>query len=60
MARQAYVPRQDLATDTTSAAVDARANLAAGPEMQQDQAQYLDGDDPVGLMSDTLTVTVPG
>lgn len=49
-----------LAVDTTSPYVDNRANLAAGPEMRQYQAQYLDGDDPVGLVSDTLTVTVPG
>jgi hypothetical protein len=49
-----------LATDTTSPYVDNRANLAAGPELRQYQAQYLDGDDPVGLVSDTLSVTVPG
>jgi hypothetical protein len=49
-----------LASDTSSPYVDNRANLAAGPETRQYQAQYLDGDDPVGLVSDTLTVTVPG
>lgn len=49
-----------LATDTASPYVDNRANLAAGPETRHYQAQYLDGDDPVGLVSDTLTVTVPG
>ncbi len=49
-----------LATDTASPYVDNRANLAAGPETRQYQAQYLDGDDPVGLVSDTLSVTVPG
>ncbi|MCI0360695.1 MAG: hypothetical protein L0211_19635 [Planctomycetaceae bacterium] len=49
-----------LATDTTSPYVDNRANLAAGPELRQYQAQYLDGDEAVGLVSDTLSVTVPG
>jgi len=48
-----------LAVDTASPYVDNRASLAAGPETRQYQAQYLDGDDPVGLVSDTLTVTVP-
>jgi hypothetical protein len=49
-----------LAIDTNSPYLDNRASLAAGPETRQYQAQYLDGDDPVGLVSDTLTVTVPG
>jgi hypothetical protein len=49
-----------LASDTSSPYVDTRENLAAGPETRHYQAQYLDGDDPVGLVSDTLTVTVPG
>ena len=48
-----------LAVDTASPYVDTRANVAAGPETRQYQAHYLDGDDPVGLVSDTLTVTVP-
>ena len=58
MAKQDYAPRQDAAVDSTRPNADTRANLAAGSEMRQYQAQYLDGDDPVGLMSDT--VTVPG
>ena len=36
-----------------------RANLAAGPETRLYQAQYITGDDPIGLLSDVLTVTVP-
>ena len=35
------------------------ANLAVAPETRQYQAQYLTGDDPIGLMSDVLSVTVP-
>ena len=49
-----------LAIDTESPYVDTRPNLAAGPETRQYQAQYLTGDDTIGLMSDTLNVTVPG
>ncbi|MGL4553214.1 MAG: hypothetical protein ACRC33_18775 [Gemmataceae bacterium] len=49
-----------LAIDTESPYVDNRPNLGAGPETRQYQAQYLDGDDPVGLLSDVLVVTVPG
>ena len=49
-----------LAIDTASPYVDTRANLAAGPELRQYQAQYLISDDPIGLVSDTLNVTVPG
>ncbi len=49
-----------LAIDTASPYVDTRANLAAGPELRQYQAQYLVSDDPIGLVSDTLNVTVPG
>lgn len=49
-----------LAIDTSSPYVDNRANLAAGPETRQYQAQYLLNDDPIGLLSDTLNVTAPG
>ena len=49
-----------LAIDTESPYVDTRPNLAAGPETRQYQAQYLTGDDSIGLISDTLNVTVPG
>jgi hypothetical protein len=49
-----------LAIDTESPYIDTRANLAAGPETRQYQAQYLTGDDSIGLISDTLVVTVPG
>lgn len=48
-----------LAVDTASPYVDSRPNLVPGPETRQYQAQYLDGDEAVGLVSDTLTVTVP-
>jgi hypothetical protein len=34
-------------------------NLGPGPETRQYQAQYLDGDDLVGPLSDVLLVTVP-
>ena len=37
--------------------VDTRPN--PGPETRQYQAQYLDGDDLVGPLSDVLLVTVP-
>jgi len=49
-----------LAIDTASPYVDTRTNLATGPELRQYQAQYLVSDDPIGLVSDTLNVTVPG
>ena len=49
-----------LAVDTVSPYVDTRANLGAGPETREYCAQYLDADDPVGQISDTLVVTVPG
>ena len=50
-----------LAIETASPYVDTRANLVAGgPESRQYQAQYLDGDDPVGHLSDILNITVPG
>jgi hypothetical protein len=49
-----------LAIDTVSPYVDTRPNLAPGPETRYYQARYLDGDDPVGLLSDTVIVTVPG
>ncbi|MBC8116178.1 MAG: hypothetical protein H7062_17465 [Candidatus Saccharimonas sp.] len=50
-----------LAIDTSSPYVDTRANLVAGsPESRQYQAQYLNGDDPIGQLSDILNVTVPG
>lgn len=49
-----------LAIDTESPYVDTRANAAAGPETRLYQAQYILGDDPVGNLSDVLTVTVPG
>ena len=49
-----------LAIDTESPYVDTRPNLAAGPETRQYQAQYIQRDDPTGLLSDGLTVTVPG
>jgi hypothetical protein len=49
-----------LAVDTEAPYVDNRPNLSAGPETRQYQAQYLFGDDPVGLLSDVLVVTVPG
>lgn len=49
-----------LAVDTSSPYVDNRPNLAAGPETRQYQAQYLSGDDLIGLLSDVLNVTVPG
>ena len=49
-----------LVIDTESPYIDTRANLGAGPETRQYQAQYLFGDDPIGLLSDVLTVTVPG
>ncbi len=48
-----------LATDTTSPYVDNRANQSAGPETREYQAQYFDQDQPVGLLSDPLVVTVP-
>ena len=48
-----------LTIDTSSPYVDNRPNLAAGPETRQYQAQYITGDDPVGLLSDVLNVTVP-
>lgn len=49
-----------LAVDTESPYADSRPNLGGGPETRQYQAQYLDGDDPVGLPSAVLVVTVPG
>lgn len=50
-----------LATDTSSPYVDNRPNLVAGtPETRQYQAQYILGDDPIGELSDLLSVTVPG
>jgi hypothetical protein len=49
-----------LAVDTESPYIDTRANLAAGPETRLYQAQYITGDDPIGLLSDVLTITVPG
>jgi hypothetical protein len=49
-----------LAVDTASPYIDTRTNLAASPELRQYQAQYLLGDDPIGLVSDILDVTVPG
>lgn len=49
-----------LAVDTESPYVDTRPNLAAGPESRMYQAQYLEGDDLVGLLSDIVAVTVPG
>ena len=50
-----------LAIDTSSPYVDTRANLVAGsPESRQYQAQYLNGDDLIGQLSDILNVTVPG
>jgi hypothetical protein len=39
--------------------VDNCPNLAAGPETREYRAQYLEGDDPIGLLSDILTVTAP-
>jgi len=48
-----------LAIDTESPYVDNRANLAAGPETREYRAQYLEGDDPIGLLSDILSVTAP-
>ena len=50
-----------LAIDTSSPYVDTRANLVVGnPESRQYQAQYPNGDDPIGQLSDILNVTVPG
>lgn len=49
-----------LAIDTESPYIDSRPNLGAGPETRQYQAQYLSGDEPVGLLSAVLLVTVPG
>ncbi len=50
-----------LATDTEPPYIDTRANLVAGQaESREYRAQYLDGDDPVGVHSDVLVVTVPG
>ncbi|MBC7821690.1 MAG: hypothetical protein IAG10_32800 [Planctomycetaceae bacterium] len=49
-----------LAIDTESPYIDTRANLAALPEVRQYQAQYLLGDEPIGNISPTLNVTVPG
>ena len=49
-----------LAIDTESPYVDTRPNLSAGPETRQYQAQYLTGDEPIGNLSDGLTVTAPG
>lgn len=48
------------AIDNASPDIDTRANLGTGPESRQYQAQYLVGDDPLGLVNDTLNVTVPG
>lgn len=39
--------------------IDARPNLARGPETRQYQAWYLDGDALTGQASDILVVTVP-
>ena len=47
-----------LARDTEAPYVDTRANLGPGPETRQYQAQYLDGHDLVGPLSDVLLVTV--
>ena len=49
-----------LATDTESPYFDTRSNLTPGPESRQYQAQYLLGDEPVGQLSDILSVLVPG
>ncbi len=50
-----------LAIDTASPYIDTRPNLVAGgPESRQYQAQYLNGDDPVGNLSDIVNITVPG
>lgn len=50
-----------LAIDTASPYIDTRANLVAGgPESRQYQAQYLNGDEPIGNLSDALNVVVPG
>ena len=48
-----------LARDTEPPYVDTRPNLGTGPETRQYQAQYLDGDELVGPLSDLLVVTVP-
>jgi len=49
-----------LARDTVSPYVDTRPNLTDGPESREYIAQFLDNDDIVGEVSDTLKVTVPG
>jgi hypothetical protein len=46
------------ARDTQPPYVDTRPNLGPGPETRQYQAQYLDGDDLVGPLSDVLLVTL--
>lgn len=48
-----------LATDTFPDYDDTRPNLGTGPETRQYRAQYILGDDPIGEMSEILTVTVP-
>ena len=46
--------------DLHSPYVNNRASLDPDkPETRQYRAQYLDGDDPVGPLSDILPVTVP-
>lgn len=48
-----------LATDTESPYYDTRPNLAGSAETREYRAQFLDGDNPVGELSDILTATVP-
>ena len=49
-----------LGTDTQPPYDDTRSNIAAGAETRQYQAIFLDGDDEVGLMSDTVSIAVTG
>lgn len=48
-----------LAIDSVPTYVDNRANLGTGPETRQYRAQYILNDEPIGQVSEILTVTVP-